>query len=68
MPFVIISVVPLVFAAITQTTSFWVAYISILNALLACGDILAAIMTMRLLPNGAIVRTKGWSTFWKLRK
>jgi hypothetical protein len=68
MPFTIISVVPLVFAAITQTTSIWVAYISILNALLACGDIFAAIMTMRLFPNGAIIRTKGWLTYWKPRK
>jgi len=67
MPFVMISVVPLVFATITQTTSFWVAYISILNGLLACGDLLAAIMTMRLFPNGAIIRTKGWLTFWKPR-
>ena len=68
MPFIMISVVPLVFAAITQTASFWVAYISILNGLLACGDILAAIMTVRLLPNGAITRTKGWLTYWKPRK
>ncbi|MCX6144033.1 MAG: DUF3267 domain-containing protein [Ignavibacteriales bacterium] len=68
MPFTIISVVPLVFATITQTASFWVAYVSILNGLLACGDILAAIMTMRLFPNGAIVRTKGWLTFWRPRE
>ena len=64
-PFIMISVVPLVFAAITQTGPFWVAYISILNALLACGDLLAAIMTFRLFPNGAIIRTKGLLTFWK---
>jgi hypothetical protein len=68
LPFVIISVVPLIFATMTQTISFWVAYISILNALLACGDILAAIMTIRHFPNGAIIRTKGWLTFWRSRK
>jgi len=68
MPFTVISIVPLAFATITQTASFWVAYISILNGLLACGDILAAVMTMRHFPNGAIIRTKGWLTFWKLRK
>jgi hypothetical protein len=68
MPFFIISIIPLVFAAITQLTSFWIAYISILNGLLACGDILAVSMTIRLLPNDAIIRTKGWSTFWKSRK
>jgi hypothetical protein len=68
LPFVIISIVPLIFATMTQTISFWVAYISILNALLACGDILAAIMTIRHFPNGAIIRTKGWLTFWRSRK
>ena len=68
MPFTMISVVSLVFATITQATLFWLAYISILNALLACGDILAAIMTMRLFPNGAIIRTKGWLTYWKPRE
>lgn len=65
MPFMVISVLPLIFVTMTQTPSFWVAYISILNGLLACGDILAAIMTMRLFPNGAIIRTKGWTTFYK---
>jgi hypothetical protein len=68
MPFTVISIIPLAFATITQTASFWVAYISILNGLLACGDILAAVMTLRLFPNGAIIRTKGWLTFWKPRK
>ena len=68
MPFTVISVVPLIFATITQSTSFWVAYVSILNGLLACGDILAAIMTGRYFPNGAIIRTKGWLTYWKPRE
>ena len=68
MPFIMISVVPLVFATITQTASFWVTYISILNGLLACGDILAANMTLRHFPNGATIRTKGWLTYWKPRK
>ena len=67
-PFTVISVIPLIFATIVQMTSFWVAYISILNGLLACGDILAAIMTIRYFPNGAIIRTKGWLTYWKPRK
>jgi hypothetical protein len=68
MPFFVISVVSLIFATITQATLFWLAYISILNALLSCGDILAAFMTMRLFPSGTIIRTKGWLTYWKPRK
>jgi len=68
MPFIIISVFPLVFATITRIASFWLAYISVLNGLLACGDILAAIMTIRHFPNGAIIRTKGWLTYWRSGK
>jgi hypothetical protein len=65
MPFVAISIIPLVFAATTRVTSFWVAYMSIVNGFLACGDLLAAFMTATQFPKGAIIRTKGWSTYWK---
>jgi hypothetical protein len=67
MPFIVISILPLVVAAATQTGSFWVGYISILNALLACGDLLAAYMTIRLFPAGASIRTKEWLTYWRLQ-
>jgi hypothetical protein len=68
MPFIGISIVPLVYAALARGGNFWLAYISILNGLLASGDILAAIMTVRLVPHDAIIRTKGWLTYWKSRK
>ena len=65
MPFVALSILPLVFAAMTGVISFWAAYISIVNGFLASGDLLAAFMTIRQFPKGAIIRTKGWSTYWK---
>lgn len=68
MPFLIISIVPLGYAAVTQTAPFWLVYISILNALLASGDLQAAYITIRCLPKGATIRAKGWATYWKTRR
>jgi hypothetical protein len=64
-PFVTISIVPLVITVVTRTSSIWVAYISLLNGFLSCGDLLAAFMTLRQFPDGAVIRTKGWSTYWR---
>lgn len=65
MPFVVISVVPLLVSAVAQVTSGWVAYISAFNALLACGDMLGAGMVVFQIPATAIVRNQGWRTYWR---
>jgi hypothetical protein len=65
MPFIIISVVPLIFATITQIAPLWLGYVSTFNALLACVDMVAAFMTIRQIPRGSIIRTKGWTTFFR---
>jgi hypothetical protein len=67
MPLIIISIIPLIIAIITQISPIWLAYMSIVNALVACGDILAIIMTMRELPNGSIIRTTGWNGFYRIK-
>jgi hypothetical protein len=64
-PFVIISVLPLIYSTITQTASIVLGYISVVNALLASGDMAAAIMTARLIPKGSTIRTKGWTTYYR---
>jgi hypothetical protein len=63
MPFIVISIAPLAVSALTHVASGWVSYASILNALLASGDILAATMTLIRIPSDAIIRTKGWRTY-----
>ncbi len=65
MPFVVISILPLLYAAVTQTASLLLGYISVLNALLGSGDLLAASMTARLIPGGSMIRSKGWTSFYK---
>jgi len=66
MPLVIISLVPLILAALKLIpASGSLAYISILNASVACGDVLGAGITLFQVPTDAIVRNQSWRTYWK---
>ncbi len=65
MPLLVISLVPLLIAAVTQLTSGWAAYLSTLNALSACGDILGAGIVLSQVPATATVRNQGWRTYWR---
>ena len=68
MPFIILSVIPLIIAITIQISPICLAYLSVVNVLLACGDILAIIMTMREIPKGAIIRSTGWNGFYMILK
>jgi hypothetical protein len=57
--------IPLVISAVAQVTSAWVAGVSILNAMLACGDILGTGIALFQIPGSAIVRNQGWKTYWR---
>jgi hypothetical protein len=64
-PFIVISVLPLIAAAVFDIPSTWAAGISILNAMLACGDLLGASMIARQVPASAVVRNHGWRSYWR---
>jgi hypothetical protein len=64
-PLLAISLTPLIASCILQRGSGWIAFSSILNALMACGDILGASLVLFQLPRHAIVRNQGWKTYWK---
>jgi hypothetical protein len=63
MPFVLLSVVSLLIAVVTQEALEWVAFTSTFNALLAGGDIVSTAIAVRRIPPGGIVRMHGWNTF-----
>jgi hypothetical protein len=65
MPLLVMSVLPLLLLAVTQTDSGWLAFISSFNALLACGDILGTSMIWYQIPAHATVRNQGWKTYWR---
>jgi len=67
MPFVIISIVPLLVSAAAQVSAGWVASLSALNALGACVDLMLAGSVLFQVPATAIVRFKSWRMFWRER-
>lgn len=65
MPFLVISIVPLLASAVLQVASGWIAFVSVLNTLCACVDLLLASSVLIQIPSTAIVRFKSWKIFWK---
>jgi hypothetical protein len=65
MPLLVLSLLPLLVSAVTQVTFGWVAFVSALNALGACADLLLAGSILFQIPATAIVRFKSWRIFWR---
>jgi hypothetical protein len=65
MPLFVITILPLLVAAALQVASGWLAFISSFNALIACGDVLAAGAVLLQIPANAILRNQGWRTYWR---
>lgn len=68
MPFLCISVLPLVIASfgwLPQTFGIPAAWFSIWNALFACGDALGFFLILAQVPRNAIVQNKGWRSYWQ---
>ena len=64
-PLLVISFAPLLLASLFQWYSGWIAFASILNAVMACGDIFGATLLLIQVPASAITRNQGWKTYWK---
>lgn len=71
MPFLVVSVLPLLAAAIfglpESGKGEWIAWCSTLNALFSCGDLFGIALIWAQVPRHALVRNKGYKTFWKWR-
>jgi hypothetical protein len=65
MPFIIITLGPLLVATVTEVAFARVCFASMVNAALASVDLLGAgILVLQVLA-GAIVRNQGWRTYWR---
>ncbi len=68
MPFLVLSVLPLLIAftvALPEIISSVLAWFSIWNAIFACGDILGFALIVAQVPGAALVRNRGWRSYWK---
>jgi hypothetical protein len=59
MPFLIISFVPLIVCAIAALSTTLLAFMSILNAFMACGDMFAVGLLLFQVPRDATLRNQG---------
>lgn len=64
-PVVVISFIPLLLLFAINFDAPFIIYISALNALLSCADILGAIIILCQVPNGTVIKNKGIKSYWK---
>lgn len=65
-PFLFLSIVPLIVAAIFGIGWMWMAYVIVLAGLMGSYDLFMALIILRKIPHRAIVRSRGLETYWKL--
>lgn len=69
MPFLVITVLPLIVAATGFLPPGFIivaAWFSTWNALFACGDHFGMALILSQVPRGAIVQNQSWRTYWRL--
>lgn len=67
-PFLVLTIAPLVAAAVMRTTHGLVAVLSILNGAFSCGDLVGMALIAAQVPADAQVRNQGWETWWREEK
>jgi len=64
-PFVVVSLLPVAVSSIASIGSGDVVLISMLNALVSGGDVIAALLVAQQVPEGATIRRQGSLVLWK---
>jgi hypothetical protein len=71
MPYIVLGLIPIPIIAVSQIfgltslTSIALAYLSLIGSVLACGDAVGFGVVSLQIPSSAVVRNKGWKTYWK---
>jgi len=65
LPVSVLTVPPLVICAVLGFKATWVAFIAALNGVFGSGDVVGAIRVFRYVPRNAVVRNRGWHTWWR---
>lgn len=66
MPFVVLSVLPLLVGIALGSAHPYVAAFTLMNALAACCDLLGVALVLAGVPRNAKVRNKGWKTYYRV--
>lgn len=66
-PFVLLSVGPVVLFWVTGRVRLWLVFVALVNGIGSCFDVLVIGMVLAQVPGRALIRNKGWVTYWKRR-
>ena len=64
-PFVGLSLLPIILLATVGWPSFELALLAILNGAASAGDLMSLFIIGQQIPSRAVVRNKGWRTYWR---
>jgi hypothetical protein len=67
LPFVLLSVCPVLLFWLTGKVLLWLAFVTLVNGIGSCFDLLVIAMVLAQAPSNALIRNKGWITYWKPR-
>jgi Putative zincin peptidase len=65
LPFVVLSLVPVAFFYLSGHVNMFLAVLALFNGIGSCFDVLVFVMTLIQLPRNAVLRNKGWDTYWR---
>jgi hypothetical protein len=65
LPFLVLSVVPLLVAAVFAVNPIPLFLVSMVNGLAACGDFIIFTLLFWQVPAGALIREQGWAVWWQ---
>jgi len=66
-PLIVLTILPLLLCIVTQWNAPMLAAIALANGLGAAGDLLGFGLVLAQIPRRAMVRNKGWRSYWKYR-
>jgi hypothetical protein len=66
-PVIVLTVVPLLAAAVFRLDHPLLAFVSVANALVSAIDLVAIGILLVRVPSRAVLRAKGWKTYWRPR-
>jgi hypothetical protein len=67
-PFFGLSLIPIAIIALFQWPSLELALLSLVNGCAASGDIIGIVLIGLQVPRSALVRNRGWRSYWKLQE
>ena len=64
-PLVVLSSIPMLLMFMVKLDNPLLYHFFAVNAMASCGDLLTAIQILREIPPRAVMKNKGWSTYWR---